>query len=335
VPVKPKVKVYFETIACLHWRFELMGPAFKPAVCEKVQVRRLSCDRRTRGASRWSLPPCRILVLRRTLAALLIGTGMVCAPAASAQSRDLTGLGHVAFLVNDLSQSEMFYEKLGFQKAFEFTDAGKVTEAFVKINDRQFIELYPRIKDTQAAGLDHICFETADIASLRAAYVKHGLEPTETKKMRAGNLLFGFRDPEGLWVEYVQYMPDSLHSLDRGKHLGDRVSQQLVEIVLIAKDSAADLAFYTDKLGLEKDQKRRPAELRLPGRSGDKLEIQPAGADVKPRLVFFVEDIRRTRRELRHRGFELRKEGKDVFIDDPDGATIVFTSKYSGTIAKP
>jgi catechol 2,3-dioxygenase-like lactoylglutathione lyase family enzyme len=271
--------------------------------------------------------------MRRSLAALSIG--FACAIAASAQSRDLTGLGHVAFLVNDLSQSEKFYDKLGFQKAFEFTDAGKVTEAFVKINDRQFIELYPRTKDTQTAGLDHICFETEDIASLRSAYLKQGLEPTETKKMRAGNLLFGFHDPEGLWVEYVQYMPDSLHSLDRGKHLGDRVSQQLVKVVLVAKDSTADLAFYTDKLGLEKGQKRQPAELRVPGRSGDKLEIQPAGADVKPRLVFFVEDIRRTMRELRHRGFEVRKEGADVSIDDPDGATIVFTSNYSGTIAKP
>jgi catechol 2,3-dioxygenase-like lactoylglutathione lyase family enzyme len=270
----------------------------------------------------------------RTLAGLLVAIGIACPTAASAQSRDLTGLGHVAFLVNDLSQSEKFYDKLGFQKAFEFTDAGKVTEAFVKINDRQFIELYPR-KDTQTAGLDHICFETGDIASLRAAYLKQGLDPTETKKMRAGNLLFGFRDPEGLWVEYVQYLPDSLHSLDRGKHLGDRVSQQLVEIVLIAKDPAADLAFYTDKLGLVKDQKRQPAELHLPGPSGDKLTIQPASKDAKPRLVFSVEDVSRAAGELRQRGFEVRKEGTDISIDDPDGATIIFTSKHTGAIAKP
>jgi catechol 2,3-dioxygenase-like lactoylglutathione lyase family enzyme len=271
--------------------------------------------------------------MRGSLAALLIG--IACAPASSAQSRDLTGLGHVAFLVNDLSQSEAFYEKLGFQKAFEFTDAGKITEAFVKINDRQFIELYPRIKDTQKAGLDHICFETRDVASLRTAYIKQGLDPSDTKKMRAGNLLFGFRDPEGLWVEYVQYMPDSLHSLDRGKHLGDRVSQQLVEIVLIAQDPVADLVFYTDRLGLEKDQNHGAEELRLPGHSGDKLEIQPAGKDAKPRLAFSVEDVRRTARELRHRGFEVRKEGKDVSIDDPDGAIIVFTSEHRGAIAKP
>jgi catechol 2,3-dioxygenase-like lactoylglutathione lyase family enzyme len=271
--------------------------------------------------------------MRRSLVALLIG--IACATAASAQSRDLTGLGHVAFLVNDLSQSEKFYDKLGFQKAFEFTDDGKVTEAFVKINDRQFIELYPRTKDTQTAGLDHICFETGDIASLRSAYLKQGLEPTETKRMRAGNLLFGFHDPEGLWVEYVQYMPDSLHSLDRGKHLGDRVSQQLVEIVLISKDPAAYVAFYADKLGLENEQKGQRAELGLPGHSGDKLEIQPAGNDAKPRLVFSVEDVRRAERELRHRGFQVRKEGKNVSIDDPDGAVIVFTSEHSGTIAKP
>jgi catechol 2,3-dioxygenase-like lactoylglutathione lyase family enzyme len=275
--------------------------------------------------------------MRRTVAALLIG--IVCGPVAPAQSRDLTGIGHVAFLVNDLSQSETFYEKLGFQKAFEFTDAGKVTEAFVKINDRQFIELYPRTKDTQKAGLNHICFETGDIASLRAAYLKQGLDPSETKKMRAGNLLFGLHDPESLWVEYVQYMPDSLHSLDRGKHLGNRVSRQLVEIVLIARDLTADLAFYADKLGLEKDQHRRPSELHLPGPSGDKLGIRPAGKNAKPLLVFSVNDVDSTELELHGRGFEVRKADRDVSIDDPDGAVIVFTSVHSpehgGAIAKP
>ena len=59
---------------------------------------------------------------------------------------------------------------------------------------------------------------------------------------------------------------------------------------------------------------------------------------MKPRLVFSVEDVRRTARDLRHRGFEVHKEGEDVCVDDPDGAVIVFTSvftsKHSGAIAK-
>lgn len=272
-----KVEVYFETIACLHWLFEFMDPTFTPAVCGKVQVQGLSGHRRTRDALRWSLLLSGTRVMRRSLAALLIAIGMAGAAAASAQSRDLTGLGHVAFLVNDLSQSEMFYEKLGFQKAFEFTDTGKITEAFVKINDRQFIELYPRTKDTQTAGLDHICFETGDIASLRAAYLKQGLEPTETKKMRAGNLLFGFHDSDGLWVEYVQYMPDSLHSLDRGKHLGNRVSQQLVEIILVSPDPAAAVAFYSDKLGLEKDQNPTHRNYGFPAALATGWKFNPRG----------------------------------------------------------
>jgi catechol 2,3-dioxygenase-like lactoylglutathione lyase family enzyme len=134
--------------------------------------------------------------------------------------------------------------------------------------------------------------------------------------MRAGYLLFGFHDPEGLWVEYVQYMPDSLHSLDRGKHLGNRVSQQLAGIVLIARDPAARLAFYAAKLGLEKDQNRQPAGLRVPGHSGDK-EIRPVGKGAKPRLVFPVEDVRRTAGELRHRGFDVRKEGETFLSTTP------------------
>jgi hypothetical protein len=86
---------------------------------------------------------------------------------------------------------------------------------------------------------------------------------------------------------------------------------------------------------LEKEQNRQLAELRLPGHSGDRLEIQPAGKDAKLRLVFSVEDVRRTAHELRRRGFDVRKEGKDVSIDDPDGAIIGFTSRRSSAIAKP
>jgi catechol-2,3-dioxygenase len=60
-----------------------------------------------------------------------------------AQSTDLDGIAHVALRVTDLNKSRQFYETLGFEKAFEFAQAGKAIELFMKINNRQFIELYP------------------------------------------------------------------------------------------------------------------------------------------------------------------------------------------------
>ena len=99
-----------------------------------------------------------------------------------AQSPDLDGIAHVALRVTDLDKSRQFYETLGFEKAFEFGEGGKATELFMKINDRQFIELYPRTQDSQAVGLMHICYEVRDIQSLRVAYMQRGVNPPDARK---------------------------------------------------------------------------------------------------------------------------------------------------------
>jgi len=148
--------------------------------------------------------------------------GLLSALNVRAQSTDLTGIAHVALRLNDLEKSREFYRTLGFEQPFEFTDAGKISVAYIKVNDRQFIELIPRTSDSQPGGILHICFEAADIESVHQAYVERGLQPTEAKKARAGNLLFVMHGPDNQLLEYTQYMPDSLHSLDRGKHLSER-----------------------------------------------------------------------------------------------------------------
>jgi catechol 2,3-dioxygenase-like lactoylglutathione lyase family enzyme len=94
------------------------------------------------------------------------------AATAGAQSPALVGIAHVAFRVSDLQKSRDFYSQLGFEQAFEFTDNGRTTVAFIKINDHQFIELYPRNNDAQPLGLMHICFEASDIEAVRSEYLK-------------------------------------------------------------------------------------------------------------------------------------------------------------------
>jgi hypothetical protein len=70
--------------------------------------------------------------------------GFVSVQNARAQSTDLTGIAHVALRVNDLQKSQAFYKTLGYEEAFSFTDNGRVSVSYVKVNDRQFIELIPR-----------------------------------------------------------------------------------------------------------------------------------------------------------------------------------------------
>jgi catechol 2,3-dioxygenase-like lactoylglutathione lyase family enzyme len=58
------------------------------------------------------------------------------------------------------------------------------------------------------------------------------------------------KDPDGHNVEFVQYMPGSLHSKNFGKFLPDtRISQRIIHVGITVKDRAAADAFYRDILG--------------------------------------------------------------------------------------
>src|SRR5689334_23932801 len=83
----------------------------------------------------------------------------------------LAGMAHVALRVTDIRKSREFYGRLGFEEAFTFSDPGKPPVSYLKVNDRQFIELYERSDDAQPPGLMHVCYEAGDIDALREYYL--------------------------------------------------------------------------------------------------------------------------------------------------------------------
>jgi catechol 2,3-dioxygenase-like lactoylglutathione lyase family enzyme len=254
--------------------------------------------------------------------------GIFWAATAWGQTPALTGIAHVAFRVSDLQKSREFYSRLGFEQAFEFSDPGKATVAFIKINDHQFIELYARSSDSQPLGLMHICFEANDIETVRNEYLKRDLKSEEAKKARAGNLLFVMHDPEGQLLEYTQYMPGSLHYEDRGKHLSkNRIAERLVQADVIVRDTATEAAFYRDKLGFVTSKNDKNL-LTIPGGS-DFVAIQTQNANTTSSIVFAVSSTGHTVKDLRKRGFQIHKRGRGVSIIDPDGVVIFFTSQYN------
>ena len=247
--------------------------------------------------------------------------GLLLAALALAQSPALSGIAHVAFRVSDIPAAREFYQKLGFEQFFEFSQDGKTTQAFLKINDRQFIELYPRTNGAEPLGLMHVCYEADDLAPVNAEYVKRGLKPSAVRKAGAGNLLFVFRDPEEQVLEYTQYLPGSRHFEDRGKHLGSRrVSQQLTGATVPVRDVAAERTYYTGSLGFEAGGDG--AGLRIPGGSGQEVTLAPAAA--KPGLRFAVADVKRAAGELRSRGLAVKTGRAEVSVADPDGTVIAF-----------
>jgi catechol 2,3-dioxygenase-like lactoylglutathione lyase family enzyme len=253
----------------------------------------------------------------------------------------MNGIAHIAIRVKDIAASVAFYHKLGFDQAFANTSPdGTVTQSFVKLNDRQYIELYPvTARDTQI-GFLHLCFEGTDLNALHDFYVAEGLTPIAVRKAGAGNLLFTmkgpqqFADPQN--IEYTQYMPGSKHTLDFGQHLGpDRVGDKMTGVALAMQDPAAARDFYLAKLGFT-PAAGRVYRLNLPGTSGEQVEIVPVdGLGPKSSILLTSPDLDRSAAQLQRQGLEFQRasemwtaaDGKStevemISVTDPDGNII-------------
>jgi catechol 2,3-dioxygenase-like lactoylglutathione lyase family enzyme len=243
----------------------------------------------------------------------------------------LAGIAHVAFRVSDLTRSRYFYQKLGFEQAFTLSKDGKTSEAFIKVNDHQFIELYPQQNPSQSIGFMHLCFESTDLAGLNHAYLARSLTPTPVQHAGAGNLLFTMVGPEEQNIEYTQYMPGSLHSKDQGQHLGaDRISKEIWGVSLRMEDPVLARTFYEQNLGFH--ESRNALEpglipLLLPGTSGQVIEITP-GAD---QVLFAVPSVRHAASELNEANIAFEKHDSMLTVQDPDGNRLVFLTVESET----
>ncbi len=252
----------------------------------------------------------------------------------------LTGIAHIALRVKDVAASVDFYHKLGFDHAFDLKSGDTLTESFLKINDRQFLELYPVTTADSQTGFLHLCFEAADLNALHDAYVSAGLAPTVVRTAAAGNLLFTIPGPQQTTgrenIEYTQYLPGSLHAKDTGQHLGpDRVGDQLVSVALAVEDPAAARTFYLTKLGFHISP-ANPSRLDLPGTSGQSVELVP-GAELGTRasIVLNSPDIDKAAAQLTRQQVPFRRAESTstdaagrthtlvmLSVTDPDGSIL-------------
>jgi catechol 2,3-dioxygenase-like lactoylglutathione lyase family enzyme len=241
------------------------------------------------------------------------------------------GIAHVAIRVHDLAVSVAFYEKLGFEQAFDLRKNDVPYESFIKINDTQFIELYPITEKDPDTGFLHLCFEGQDLQAINDDYATHGLTPKPVRKAGAGNLLFtmaGPIQPSGPQnIEYTQYMPGSLHSDDQGKHLGpDRVADKLIAVSLAMKDPAAARDFYINQLHF-KPIANDPMYLHMPGESGQEVEIVPAALGTEARITLQSENLGRAARHLHKEDVKAVKNGATLTITDPDGNVLLLETR--------
>lgn len=238
----------------------------------------------------------------------------------------IDGIAHIALRVRELDKERAFLQSLGFEEAFAQTSGASTTEAFFKVNDRQFIELYPRTNESTPLGLMHICYESNSLQQLNALYAARGLPISSVRKGGAGNFMSSLHDPFGQEIEFTEYLPGSRHFDDRGRHLGaSRISDELQGIEMSISDLDLARKFYTDDLGFEERSEAGRFRLRISGDADQWIGLNAASSDTRPRFVFKVKNIKRSKTQLQRIGLRFTLHDHAVSIDDPDGNVFVLS----------
>lgn len=165
----------------------------------------------------------------------------------------IMGIAHIAFQVSDLKKAREFYgEFLGYEEPFQiFNTDGSLALTYFKINERQYIEIFPGLPPDRDERLMHIAFETTDLEAMRLYLQSKGVKvPEKVNTGRDGNFNMTIPDPDGHRVEFVQYRSGSLHSRAKARYIGAaRISSRILHVGITVNDQSKADAFYKDILG--------------------------------------------------------------------------------------
>lgn len=166
----------------------------------------------------------------------------------------IIGISHAAFYVTDMAKARAFYEGfLGYAEPFTLPRKNGGELVWIKINDHQSIELFPGSEvSPEADRLYHIALETDDAEGMRLYLKSKGVAvPDKTGVGKIGNKNYFIKDPNGVTVEIVEYMPDSWTMREKGKFLPDtRISTHMPHVGVLVGQLEASMKFYGDILGM-------------------------------------------------------------------------------------
>ncbi|MEP6642911.1 MAG: VOC family protein [Acidobacteriaceae bacterium] len=257
----------------------------------------------------------------------------------------IVGVAHIGLRTDNLPAARKFYTGiLGFAEPFSLdhpvAEGGGLMLTYFKVNDHQYVEVFPELKNPKQDRLSHISFETLDAEQLRAYLASRGVKvPDKLEPMLDGNLGFDVTDPDGHDVEFVQFRADSLQLKNFGKFLPDaRVSRRIIHVGVVVKDRAAADHFYKDILGFKefwhggmKDKSTDWVDMRVPDGT-DWLEYMmnvhnptPRDLGVMHHFALGVNDVRASHAQLLTRGLiskekpQIGRDGKWQFnLYDPN-----------------
>lgn len=184
--------------------------------------------------------------MKLVLTAFLVSASLLAA--AEPARPKILGVAHAAFYAHDIDKARAYYRDfLGYRDPF----AAKSAATF-KINDRQYVRLIPEVAPS-TDRLSHYGLETNDAEAMRAYLAARGVDvPARVTRSDSGNLVFRVKDPEGHFVEFVQYRPDGREMKGKGKHLPEnRISKRMMHVGIIITKLTPARKFYQELLGFE------------------------------------------------------------------------------------
>jgi catechol 2,3-dioxygenase-like lactoylglutathione lyase family enzyme len=187
-------------------------------------------------------------------------------PPTAVSDLPIVGIAQVTNKVSDLDKARAYYGGvLGFAEAFDLRDeAGKITSAYFKVNDDQYIELTPNLQPGELVRQARIVIQSSGLQTLHGIYEKRGINPGPIATGADGNPVFRVTAPNGAPVDFLQYVAGSRQSMTRGKYLEDtRLSTHLLHAGTMVKDNETR-SFFQEKLGFGRV---------LPGDRGDYIEL--------------------------------------------------------------
>lgn len=166
----------------------------------------------------------------------------------------ITGVAHIALFVHDIEKSRQYYhDLLGYEEPFLLNkEDGTLSLTFIKINDRQYIELFPEVTPG-SDRLNHISVETDDIEGMRVYLASKGVKvPDKVNTARIKNKSFNVKDPDGHTVEFVEYRPEGWSMREKGKFMpAERVSNRMLHLGILVGALEPALKFYGEVLGFK------------------------------------------------------------------------------------
>lgn len=184
----------------------------------------------------------------------------------------IVGVAWIGLRTADMDATKKFYTGyLGMpeQAGVKDTENGGLTRVVFKVNDHQFVQVLPELKDPKQNRLIDIAFETTNAEQLRAYLASKDVKvPEKISGMGMGTKGFAITDVENHVVKFVQF-PGKPKSKDASPD--NRVSTHMIHTGFIVHNRTAEDHLFKEILGFTEtwhggmtDDKTSWIDMRVP-----------------------------------------------------------------------